>query len=57
MLMKLYICMEFCLSSRFMSVVLWPGTDSPGANVISMHVVGGEPGAILLSLETFPLSN
>ena len=25
MLMKLCICLEICLSSRFMSVVLWPG--------------------------------
>ena len=25
MLMKLYICLETCLSSRFMSIVLWPG--------------------------------
>ena len=30
------------------------GDDSPGANVISMHVVGEGPGAILLSFETFP---
>ena len=33
------------------------GDDSPGANVISMHVVGEGPGAILLSFETFPFSN
>ena len=31
--------------------------DSPGAKVISMHVVGEGPGATLLSFETFPFSN
>ena len=25
MLMKLYVYLETCLSSRFMSIVLWPG--------------------------------
>ena len=25
MLVKLYICMEIYLSTRFMSIVLWPG--------------------------------
>ena len=33
MLMKLYIYLETCLSSRFMSIIFWD--DSPGANVIS----------------------
>ena len=31
--------------------------DPPGANVISLHVVGEGPGASLLSFETFPFSN
>ena len=31
--------------------------DSPGAKVISMHVVGDGPGAIRLSFETFPFFN
>ena len=32
------------------------GDDSPGANVVSMHVVGEGPGGTL-SFETFPFSN
>ena len=31
--------------------------DPPGANVISLHVVGEGPGASLLSFETCPFSN
>ena len=47
MLMKLYLCLEICLSSRFMSIVLYARDDSLGANVISMHVVCEGPSAIL----------
>ena len=47
MLMKLYICMEICFSSGFMSIVLYARDDSLGANVISIHVVGEGPGTIL----------
>ena len=33
------------------------GDDSPGAEVISMHLVGERPSVIPLSFETFPFSN
>ena len=40
MLMKLYLCLEICLSSRFMSIVLYiTQDDSPDANVISKCVL------------------
>ena len=38
--------------NRFMA---WD--DSPGAEVISMHLVGERPSVIPLSFETFPFSN
>ena len=59
MLMKLYISLEDCLSSRFMSIILLPGMTHL-VPVLSVHlkmcVVGEGPGATL-SFETSPFSN
>ena len=39
------ICLEICLSSRFMSTVLWPGWLTLCQCYLKMHVVGEGPGA------------
>ena len=52
MLMKLYIYLETCFSSRFMSIILWPGMKHLVPSYLKMHVVGEGPGATL-SFETF----
>ena len=57
MLIKLYICLEICLYFKIHVNRFMAQDNSPGAKVISMHVVGEGPGAILLSFETFPFSN
>ena len=54
--MRLGICLETCLSSRFMSIVLWPGKPHLVLSYLKMHVVGEGPDATL-SFETFPFSN
>ena len=53
MLMKPYICMEICLSSRFMSIALWPRMTHLVQCYLKMHVVGEGPGAILWVLTHF----
>ena len=54
--MKLYICLETCLSLRYMLIILWPGITHLVQCYLKMHVLGEGPGAIL-SFETFPFSN
>ena len=45
--MKLFICLEICLSSRFMSIVSWPEVSPLVPFYLKMHVVGEEPGTTL----------
>ena len=46
MLMKLYIYLETCLSTRFMSIVLWPGMTHLMPKLShAMHAVGEGTGA------------
>ena len=42
--MKLCICFEICLYSRFMSIVLWPEMTPLVPFYLKMHVVGEGPG-------------
>ena len=50
---ELCICLEICLSSRFMSIVLWPGWLTLCQCYLKMHVVGEGPGATLSVLRHF----
>ena len=50
------ICLEPCLSSRFISIVFWPGKTHLVPSYLKMHVVGDGPGATL-SFETSLFSN
>ena len=45
--MKLFICLEICLYSRFMSIVLWPEVSPLVPFYLKMHIVGEEPGITL----------
>ena len=54
--MKLCIFLEICLSSRFVSIVLWPEMTPLVPFYLKMRVVGEGPGATL-SLEAFLLSD
>ena len=54
--MKLCICFEICLYSRFTSIVLWPEMTPLVPFYLKMCVVGEGPGATL-SLEVFLLSD
>ena len=57
MLMKLYICMGICLSSRFTSVVLWPGMTHLVPRLSQNASCGWEGWCHSLSFETFPSFN
>ena len=56
MLIKLYIYLETCLSSRFMSIVLWPGITHLVPMLSQNACCGWGPGATP-SFETSPFSN
>ena len=54
MLMKLYICMEICLSSRFMSIDLWLGMTHLVPRLSQNACCGWGAWCHSLSFETFP---
>ena len=57
MLMKLCICLEICLLSRFMSIVLRLGMTHLVPVLSKMHVVGEGPGATLSVFDVLLLSD
>ena len=57
MLMKLYICMEICLSLRFMSIILWPGMTHLVPTLSQNASCGWGAWCHSLSFETFSFSN